>query len=181
MSPSIAVLAGGCFWCLEEPFRRLNGVINVVSGYMGGQVENPSYRQICSGTTGHAEVVKITFDPAHIDFRTLLEVFFELHDPTTLNQQGHDIGSQYRSAIFYADESQRQQAHACIAQLQNEGRFRNTIVTQLAPIQTFYRAEDHHQSYYQKNPHQPYCQLMIQPKLVKLAEKHRDLLKQDQS
>lgn len=176
MAIETATLGGGCFWCLEAAFQRLKGVVSVVSGYAGGTVPDPGYRQVCTGTTGHAEVVQVGFDNALIDFATLLRVFFSIHDPTTLNRQGADVGTQYRSVIFYHDDSQAAIAHALIAELGAEGLWDGPIVTQVLPLPTFYPAEPYHQDYYRQNPHQGYCQVVISPKLAKLRERHADLL-----
>ena len=148
----VATLAGGCFWCLEAVYDQLEGVTDVVSGYSGGRRPNPSYEQVCSGATGHAEVVQVTFDPSRISFRELLEVFFTIHDPTTLNRQGGDVGTQYRSAIFYHDEEQRRLAVASLEALAGSGRFDLPIATEIVPASTFYPAEEYHQNYYRKNP-----------------------------
>lgn len=164
-----ATLAGGCFWCLETVFRRLKGVESVVSGYMGGATENPAYRDICTGSTGHAEVVQITFDPAVISYADLLEVFFAIHDPTTLNQQGSDRGTQYRSAIFYHSPEQLAAAEAAI--LAEQTGWRDPIVTELVAAEIFYPAEDYHQDYFANNTYQPYCQFVVAPKLRKAIEK----------
>lgn len=166
----VAVLAGGCFWCIEAVFLELEGVHSVESGYMGGTIENPSYRDICTGQTGHAEVIRVLFDPAVLPFRDLLEVFFAIHDPTTLNRQGNDAGTQYRSAIFYTSKEQKNVAHELISALTAEGRFTSPIVTEVTPASAFYRAEDYHQDYYQSNPYQPYCQFVVEPKLRKFRE-----------
>lgn len=163
-----ATFAGGCFWCLEAPFRRLNGVLDVVSGYTGGHVVSPDYKQVCNGTTGHAEVIRIDYDPSRIGFRDLLKVFFVLHDPTTLNRQGNDIGTQYRSAIFFHDDGQRDAALEVIEALTKAGEWGAPVVTELSPVQEFYPAEPYHQAYFDKNPYQPYCQAVIGPKLEKL-------------
>ena len=176
MATETATLGGGCFWCLEAAFLDLKGVRSVVSGYAGGTVPNPTYRQVCAGTTGHAEVVQVTFDPAQIDYLTLLEVFFTVHDPTTLNRQGADVGTQYRSVIFWHDEAQRAAAEEFIARLTRERVWSAPIVTELAPLPDFYPAEDYHQDYYRQNPYQGYCQVVISPKLAKLRERHRGLL-----
>lgn len=166
----IATLGGGCFWCLEAAFLQLEGVEQVVSGYSGGHVENPTYEQVCTGTTGHAEVVQITFDPGIITYPQLLEVFFAIHDPTTLNRQGADVGPQYRSVIFYHTPEQKEAAEAMIQKLEASGRWKDPIVTELQPAQTFYPAEEYHQRYFEKNPHQPYCQLVVAPKAAKVRE-----------
>jgi peptide-methionine (S)-S-oxide reductase len=173
----IATLAGGCFWCLEAVFEDLKGVERVVSGYSGGTVRNPSYEQVCTGTTGHAESVQITFDPAVISYRDLLRIFFAFHDPTTPNRQGADVGTQYRSAIFWHDPGQRTAAEEVIAELTRERLFNGPIVTQVVPYAGFYSAEKYHQGYYRANSNQPYCQLVISPKLVKLKKLYSQRLK----
>jgi peptide-methionine (S)-S-oxide reductase len=177
MGDQTAVFGGGCFWCTEAVFDELRGVKSVVSGYTGGAPKNPTYEQICSGATGHAEAIKIDFDPAEISFRDLLTVFFATHDPTTLNRQGNDAGTQYRSAIFYADEQQKAEAAAFIKELDDAGTFKSPIVTSLEPLAEFYAAEDYHQKFYANNPYQPYCQYMIPPKLNKLHKQFSALLK----
>ncbi len=169
-----ATLAGGCFWCLEAVYQEMKGVERVVSGYTGGNVENPSYRQVCSGRTGHAEAVEISYDPDVVSYRELLEVFFTIHNPTTRNRQGADVGTQYRSAIFYHDDAQREAAEAVMAEL--AGAFDDPIVTEVEPTGAFYRAEQKHQNYYRDNPGLPYCQAVISPKLGKLRKKHRERL-----
>jgi peptide-methionine (S)-S-oxide reductase len=176
MASETATLGGGCFWCLEAAFLDVRGVTSVVSGYAGGSVPNPNYRQVCAGTTGHAEVVQITFDNALIDYRTILEVFFTIHDPTTLNAQGADVGTQYRSVIYYHADAQRETAAELIAKLTQEQAFARPIVTEVAPLPIVYPAEEYHQNYYRQNPHQGYCQAVISPKLTKLRQKHRELL-----
>jgi len=173
---SRATLAGGCFWCLDAAYRRLRGVKSVVSGYGGGQVANPSYEAVCSGRTGHAEVVQIDFDPSVITYRELLEVFFGIHDPTTLNRQGNDIGTQYRSAIFPHDDEQEKIARAFIAELEAEHTFGDPIVTTIEPLGPFYPAEKYHQDYYDRNQNQPYCAAVISPKLSKLRRKFAEKL-----
>ena len=173
----VATLAGGCFWCLEAVFEQLEGVERVVSGYTGGDVARPTYKQVCTGTTGHAEVVQVTFDPAVIGYRDLLEIFFAFHDPTTLNRQGHDEGTQYRSAIFTHSDEQRRVAEQVIADLTRDRVFDDPIVTQVASIGEFYPAEDYHQGYYRANPEQPYCRATIPPKLKKLRERYLARLK----
>jgi peptide-methionine (S)-S-oxide reductase len=165
-----ATLAGGCFWCLEAVFEQLRGVERVESGYIGGRVANPSYEDVCTGTTGHAEAVQVTFDPAVISYRELLEVFFAIHDPTTLNRQGADVGTQYRSAIFYHTPEQRQIAETLIAELNSEKVWDRPIVTEVVPAETFYRAEDYHQGYFRGHPSQGYCQVVIAPKVAKLRK-----------
>ncbi|AUB84465.1 peptide-methionine (S)-S-oxide reductase MsrA [Candidatus Thiodictyon syntrophicum] len=176
MASETATLGGGCFWCVEAAFLDLKGVTAVVSGYAGGPQPNPTYKQVCTGSTGHAEVVQVTFDNAAIDYRTILEVFFTVHDPTTLNAQGADVGTQYRSVIYWHTDAQRETALAVIAQLTRDGVWPNPIVTEVAPLPTFYPAEDYHQDYYRRNPYQGYCQAVISPKLGKLRQKHRELL-----
>jgi len=172
-----AVFGGGCFWCTEAVFDELRGVHSVVSGYAGGSTKNPTYEQVCMGTTGHAEVIKIDFDPTQVSFRDLMTVFFATHDPTTLNRQGNDVGTQYRSAILYADERQRAEAAAFIKELDEAKTFKNSIVTTLEPLTEFYPAEDYHQKFYANNPYQSYCQSMIPPKLSKLHKQFSELLK----
>ncbi|HZG69417.1 MAG TPA: peptide-methionine (S)-S-oxide reductase MsrA [Herpetosiphonaceae bacterium] len=174
----VATLAGGCFWCLEAVFADLQGVEQVVSGYAGGHVPNPTYRQVCSETTGHAEVVQVRFDPAVISFRELLEVFFTIHDPTTLNRQGADVGSQYRSAIFYHSPEQERTAREVIAELSAARLWDAPIVTEVTPLDTFYPAEDYHQNYYQQNSNQPYCRVVIAPKVAKVRKQYLAKLKQ---
>jgi peptide-methionine (S)-S-oxide reductase len=164
----IATLGGGCFWCLEPVFAGLRGVDKVVSGYAGGHVPNPTYQQVCGKRTGHAEVVQVTFDPAVISFRELLEVFFAIHDPTTPDRQGGDVGPQYRSIILYASPEQRAIAEGMIAELDEAGVWRDRIVTQVVPLETFYVAEPEHHRYFRRNPEKAYCQLVIRPKLEKL-------------
>ena len=176
-SKEVATLAGGCFWCLEAVFDELRGVEDVVSGYAGGATVNPTYRQVCSGTTGHAEVVQVTFDPQVVSFRELLEVFFTIHDPTTLNRQGADVGTQYRSAVFYHSPEQQATAEQVIAELNEAGIWGKPIVTEIAPLRTFYPAEDYHQEYFQNNPGQPYCQVVVAPKVAKFRKKFVERLK----
>jgi peptide-methionine (S)-S-oxide reductase len=171
-----ATLAGGCFWCLEAVFERLRGVTAVVSGYTGGKVPNPSYTAVCTGATGHAEAIQITFDPDAISYRELLELFFAFHDPTTLNRQGADVGTQYRSAIFVATPEQRDTAQAVIRELTDAQVFDAPIVTRLENLETFYPAEAYHQGYFRGHPMQPYCRAVIAPKVSKLREKYRDRL-----
>ncbi|GAB4307192.1 MAG: peptide-methionine (S)-S-oxide reductase MsrA [Phototrophicales bacterium] len=173
----VATLAGGCFWCLEAVYDQLKGVHDVVSGYAGGHVENPSYQAVCTGTTGHAEVVQITFDPAVISFADLLRVFFTIHDPTTLNRQGADIGTQYRSAIFYHSETQKNTAQSIIQEVQ--AMWDNPIVTEVTPFDHFYPAEDYHQEYFAKNPNQGYCQMVVEPKVAKFRKQYLHMLKDD--
>ncbi|MEZ4811042.1 MAG: peptide-methionine (S)-S-oxide reductase MsrA [Allomuricauda sp.] len=163
-----AIFAGGCFWCTEAVFQRLNGVKEVISGYTGGTIKNPGYREICSGRTGHAEAIKIVFDPSQVSFVELMEVFFATHDPTTLNRQGNDVGTQYRSEIFYTTPEQKDQAEEFIALLERERIFGSPIVTAISEEKPFYRAEEEHQNYYNDHRQQPYCQFIIDPKIKKL-------------
>lgn len=172
-----ATLGGGCFWCLEAVFDDLRGVQEVVSGYAGGQVKNPTYEQVCSGRTGHAEVVQIKFDPNELTFEDLLEVFFAIHDPTTLNRQGADVGTQYRSAIFTHSPQQQQVAHDVIAALNESGEWRKPIVTQVEPLDTFYPAENYHQEYFQNNSSQPYCRMVVAPKVAKFRKHYAERVK----
>ena len=172
----IATFAGGCFWCMEAVFLPLRGVEKVVSGYTGGTAKDPTYRQVCSGTTGHAEAVEITFDPAVVSFDELLEIFFALHDPTTKDRQGADVGTQYRSAIFYRSPEQKAAAEAMIARLDREKIFPAPIVTEVVPAGKFYPAEDYHQNYFAQNSGQPYCQAVISPKVAKLRKKYAEKL-----
>jgi peptide-methionine (S)-S-oxide reductase len=174
---AVAVFGGGCFWCTEAVFDELRGVKSVASGYAGGSTKNPTYEEVCGGRTGHAEVIKIEFDPGEIAFKDLLTVFFATHDPTTLNRQGNDVGTQYRSAIFYANEEQKREAEAFIKELNDSKAFGKSVVTTLEPLGEFYEAEDYHQKYYVNNPYQPYCQYMIPPKLNKLHKQFGALLK----
>ncbi|MFB6168762.1 MAG: peptide-methionine (S)-S-oxide reductase MsrA [Haloferacaceae archaeon] len=167
-------LGGGCFWCVEAPLKRIEGVESVVSGYAGGHVEDPSYEEVCSETTGHAEVVRVEFDSDVVRFEELLEVFFAIHDPTTEDRQGPDVGSQYRSAVFYESETQRETVERVITEL--EGDVYDGIVTEVAPLETFYRAEEYHQDYFAKNPNQPYCSVQIPPKLTKVEERFPELV-----
>ena len=171
------VVGGGCFWCTEAVFQRLKGVTKVVSGYMGGLFPNPSYREICTGNTGHAEVIEISYDPKEISLEELLLVFFKTHDPTTLNRQGNDVGTQYRSVIFYADEQQRTIAQQLIKQLEDAKVFGAPIVTELSPATEFYTAEEYHQDYFNRNSYQPYCSFVIQPKLNKFMKEFEELAK----
>jgi peptide-methionine (S)-S-oxide reductase len=178
MSSAQATVAGGCFWCVEAAFERVRGVESVVSGYCGGRTEDPTYEEVCSGTTGHAEAVQITYDTDEISYRDILEVFFTIHDPTTEDRQGPDVGSQYRSGVYYHDEEQRRIVEEYIEELEESGEYIG-IVTEVAPLETFYRAEEKHQDYFEKNPNQPYCQMQIPPKLEKMEAKHADKLRQD--
>lgn len=173
----IATLAGGCFWCLEAVFIDLHGVEKVESGYAGGQVPNPSYRQVCDGDTGHAEVVQMTFNPQTVSFRELLEVFFTIHDPTTLNRQGADVGTQYRSAIFYHTPEQKRVAEEVIAELNAAKIWEAPIVTEVSPLTSYFPAEDYHQEYYQNNSNQPYCRAVIAPKVAKFRKQYLAKLK----
>jgi peptide-methionine (S)-S-oxide reductase len=172
-----ATLGGGCFWCLEAVFENLEGVGRVESGYSGGELPNPSYEQVCSGATGHAEVVQVHFDPDVITFREILEVFFAIHDPTTLNRQGADVGSQYRSVIFYESPEQREIAESVIEALESERIWASPIVTELAPLPEFYPAGQYHQEYYRRNSGQPYCRVVIEPKVAKLRSQFAHRLK----
>ncbi len=172
-----ATLAGGCFWCLEAVFEQLRGVTKVVSGYTGGNVPNPSYQAVCTGATGHAEVTQVTFDPAAISFRDLLDIFFTVHDPTTLNRQGADEGTQYRSAIFYHSPEQRAEAERAIRELEAAHVWDDPIVTEIVPLTRFYPAEGYHQEYYRRNMNQPYCRAVIAPKVAKLRSKYLERLK----
>lgn len=177
MARETATLGGGCFWCLEAVFQQLRGVEKVESGYAGGQTPNPSYKQVCTGATGHAEVVQVTFDPAAISFREVLEVFFGTHDPTTKDRQGMDVGTQYRSAIFYHSPEQKRVAEQLIAELNAAGIWGAPIVTQVVPAAEFYKAEDYHQDYFVDNPGQPYCQAVVGPKVAKFRKRFADKLK----
>ena len=174
-----ATFGAGCFWCVEAVFQNLKGVESVISGYTGGHVKNPSYKEVTTGSTGHAEVTQITYDPQKITFTELLEVFWQTHDPTTLNRQGADVGAQYRSAIFYHNEVQKRLAENYIKKLNESGAFENPIVTEITALEEFYVAEDYHQNYYNLNSHQPYCSFVIVPKLEKLKKVFKDKLKPD--
>lgn len=175
-SVEIATLGGGCFWCIEAVYLEMKGVLKVESGYAGGHVPNPTYREVCTGTTGHAEVVQITYDPSVTSYADILEVFFTVHDPTTLNRQGNDVGTQYRSVIFYHNNEQKRIAEA--AKKAAASLWPKPIVTEIAPLDRFYKAEDYHQNYYQNNPSQPYCIYVVGPKVEKFRQKFRDRLKQ---
>lgn len=166
----LATLGGGCFWCLEAVFEELKGVHRVQSGYSGGSVPDPDYHQVCGGDTGHAEVVQVTYDPAVVTYRAILEAFFAIHDPTTRNRQGADVGTQYRSAIFYHDEAQKNAAQGLIAEINAAGIWDRPIVTEIVPLQKFYPAEDYHQGYFRRNRQQPYCVAVISPKLAKFRK-----------
>jgi peptide-methionine (S)-S-oxide reductase len=177
MATEIATLGGGCFWCTEAVFQQLKGVQAVESGYTGGQIPNPTYEQICEGTTGHAEVVRLTFDPSVVSFREILEVFFTIHDPTTLNRQGNDIGTQYRSVIYYHSPQQQETAKQVISEMANV--WDAPIVTELSPAETFYKAESYHQNYFRQNPMQGYCAFIVAPKVAKFRKTFSDKLAQD--
>ena len=172
-----ATFGGGCFWCTEAMFAELKGVASAVSGYSGGTVKNPSYKEVCAGTTGHAEVIQVVYDPTIISFAQLMQVFFLTHDPTTLNRQGNDIGTQYRSVIFYRNEEEKRIAQETIAEVATSGVYSDRIVTTLEPFEVFYKAEDYHQDYFSQNSNQPYCSLVINPKLMKFRKTFESLLK----
>ena len=174
----ITTLAGGCFWCLEAVYDGMEGVLSVESGYMGGRQPNPTYHDVCTGRTGHAEVVQVTFDPDVASFRDILEVFFAIHDPTTLNRQGNDAGTQYRSAIFYHSDDQRATAEQVIRELTAAKAFHDPIVTEVAPVSAFYVAEDYHQEYFANNPQQPYCSYVVAPKVQKFRHQFAKKVKQ---
>lgn len=173
----IAVLGGGCFWCTEAVFKHLKGVLSVMPGYAGGDLENPTYRQVCTGKTGHAEVARIEFDPSQISYSDLLEVFFYTHDPTSLDRQGNDVGPQYHSIILHNNEQQKQVAEQILKELDASGAYQKAIVTELKALSAFYTAEDYHRDYYNNNQFQPYCMVVITPKLKKFKEKYQSLLK----
>ncbi len=177
----IATLGSGCFWCTEAVFRELKGVKAAVSGYSGGEVPNPTYKAVSAGTTGHAEVIQVTYDPKEISFTDILKAFWETHDPTTLNRQGADVGTQYRSAVFYHNEQQKEEASAYKKQLDESGKFKSPIVTEITAFKEFYPAEDYHQDYFNLNPNQQYCQYVIRPKLAKFRSKFADKLKSKES
>lgn len=177
MTTEVATLGGGCFWCLEAVYEQLKGVERVVSGYTGGHIADPTYKQVCTGTTGHAEVVQITFDSEVVTYEDLLNVFFTIHDPTTLNRQGADVGTQYRSAIFYHDEEQRRIAQAKIQEMAESRMWSDPIVTEVQPLDMFYQAEEYHQGYFQRNPNQGYCQFVIAPKVAKFRKQYMEQLK----
>ena len=174
----IATLAAGCFWCVEAIFQQLEGVLDVKSGYAGGEIKNPTYKQVCEGNTGHAEVIQIIYDANKITFKQLLEVFFKTHDPTTLNRQGADEGTQYRSSIFYHSTEQKEIADKIIKELDTSGAYSNKIVTLLEPITDFYVAEDYHQNYFNQNGHNPYCNMVVKPKVEKFMKIFKDKIKQ---
>jgi peptide-methionine (S)-S-oxide reductase len=175
----VATLAGGCFWCLEAVLDDLKGVVSVESGYSGGKLQDPTYAQVCDGDTGHAEVVQVTFDPQVLSYNDLLTVFFSIHDPTTLNRQGADAGTQYRSAIFYHDEAQKETAEQVIRKIEDAGIWDHPIVTELTPFEKFYMAEDYHQEYFAHNSFQPYCRAVIAPKVSKFRKQYVDRLKKE--
>jgi len=177
----VATLAGGCFWCLEAVYEQLQGVAQVESGYAGGTLPNPTYKQVTTGTTGHAEVVQLTFDPTEISFKEILEVFFTIHDPTTLNRQGADVGPQYRSAIFYHSEPQKAIAEQVIGEMTAAQVWEDPIVTEVTPMTEFYKAEDYHQEYYRNNTYQPYCQVVIAPKVAKFRQRYLAKLKKERT
>jgi len=172
-----ATLAGGCFWCIESAFNSVEGVVSAFSGYAGGQVPNPTYEQVCTGTTGHAEVVRVNFDADKISYRDILEIFFALHNPTQINRQGNDIGTQYRSEIFYHDEEQKREAEQIIDQIQLEEIWSNPVVTEITALNNYYQAEDYHQDYFSQNPQNQYCNMVVAPKLAKFKKKFASLLK----
>jgi len=176
-NPEKATLGSGCFWCTEAVFERVNGVVDVVSGYAGGTTENPSYQDVCSGTTGHAEVVQVTYDADVISYDEILEIYWKTHDPTTLNRQGNDVGTQYRSVIFYHNDEQKHKAEYYKSKLEKSGAWKDPVVTEIKPLTKFYPAEDYHQNYYEKNPYQGYCAFVIQPKIEKFEKVFKDKLK----
>lgn len=172
-----ATLGGGCFWCIESAFLQVKGVEKVQPGYTGGDTENPTYKLVCTGTTGHAEVAQLTYDPEVISYRQILEIFFTLHDPTQLNRQGNDVGTQYRSSIFYHNDEQKHEAEQVIKELEDDDAFADPIVTEVSPLETFWPAEDYHENYFNRNPENPYCQAVISPKLAKFRKTFSNLLK----
>ncbi|WP_232701754.1 peptide-methionine (S)-S-oxide reductase MsrA [Halobacterium wangiae] len=174
MTTNTATFGGGCFWCVEAAFEELTGVTDVTSGYAGGDVADPSYREVCNGTTGHAEVVQVTYDSDVLDYEDLLEVFFTVHDPTTLNQEGPDVGSQYRSIVLYHDDDQRERVAAFVDELESRGAFDDDVVTEIEPLEEFYRAEENHQNYFEKHPNQAYCTVNVAPKVSKVREQFAD-------
>ena len=178
MAEQIATLGGGCFWCLEAVYQEMEGIQKVVSGYMGGHVSNPTYQQVCTGTTGHVEVTQVTFDADTVSYKEILEVFFAIHDPTSWDRQGNDSGPQYRSAIFYHDDAQRAVAEAVMRELAAESVYSKPIVTEVRPATTFYPAEDYHQQYFTNHPNQPYCTFVVSPKVKKFRQKFADRLRQ---
>lgn len=172
-----ATIAGGCFWCIESAFNSLEGIVRAVSGYAGGDTDNPTYKEVCSGNSGHAEVVRVEFDTSLINFREVLEIFFALHDPTQLNRQGNDVGTQYRSAVFYHDESQKQLAEAIIKEMQDDAVWPDPIVTEVTPLNNYFDAEDYHQDYFSNNPQNQYCNMVVAPKLAKFKKTFAQKLK----
>ncbi|RUO75801.1 peptide-methionine (S)-S-oxide reductase MsrA [Idiomarina seosinensis] len=172
-----ATLGGGCFWCIESAFLQVKGIEKVQSGYTGGDTENPTYKLVCTGTTGHAEVAQLTYNPEVISYRQILEIFFTLHDPTQLNRQGNDVGTQYRSSIFYHDDEQKHEAEQVIKELEEDDAFADPIVTEVSTLETFWAAEDYHENYFNRNPENPYCQAVISPKLAKFRKTFSSLLK----
>lgn len=172
-----ATLGGGCFWCTEAVYKELKGVVDVVPGYSGGNIKNPAYREVCTGRTGHAEVVQITYDPDIVSFREILEVFFMTHDPTTLNRQGNDVGTQYRSAIFYHDEEQKETAREVVKSFEKEKIYDQPVVTEITPFEAFYEADEAHKDYFERNEEQPYCQFIVAPKVAKFKEIFKNKLK----
>jgi len=178
MAEQIATLGGGCFWCLEAVYQEMEGIQKVVSGYMGGHVPNPTYEQVCTGTTGHVEVTQVTFDADTVSYKEILEVFFAIHDPTSWDRQGNDSGPQYRSAIFYHDDAQRAVAEAVMRELAAESVYSKPIVTEVRPATTFYPAEDYHRQYFTNHPNQPYCTFVVSPKVKKFRQKFADRLRQ---
>ena len=172
-----ATLGGGCFWCTEAVYRELKGVVDVVPGFSGGNIKNPACREVCTGRTGHAEVVQITYDPEVISFKEILEVFFMTHDPTTLNRQGNDVGTQYRSAVFYHDREQKETAEEVVSNFEKEKVFENPVVTEITPFEVFYKAEDYHKNYFERNKDQPYCQFVVAPKVKKFKKIFKEKLK----
>lgn len=179
MKTEIATLGGGCFWCLEAVYDELNGVTDVVSGYSGGHIANPTYEQVCGKKTGHAEVAQVTFDPDVISFKQVLQIFFTVHDPTTLDRQGNDVGPQYRSAVFYHSPEQKETAKEVIQEIEAAQIWDNPIVTEVTPFDKFYPAEDYHQNYFKKNPFQPYCAFVVAPKVAKFRKQYYDQLKRN--
>ncbi|MFO0999254.1 MAG: peptide-methionine (S)-S-oxide reductase MsrA [Planctomycetaceae bacterium] len=175
----LATFGGGCFWCTEAVFLKVRGVHKVVSGYTGGSKPNPTYKEICTGLTGHAEVIQIEFDPSKVTFEQLLDVFFHTHDPTTKNRQGADVGTQYRSSVFYHDEAQKETTKKVIAELDKSGDFDDPIVTTIEEMKKFYPAEDYHQDYFAQNPDNPYCQAVVGPKVAKFQKRYKEMMKKD--
>lgn len=175
----LATLGGGCFWCLEAVYDEVNGVETVESGYSGGTISNPTYQSVCEGVTGHAEVVQVTYDPNMISYREILEIFFTIHDPTTLNRQGDDVGSQYRSVIFYHNKDQKDVAEKVVEEMSSANLWKDSVVTEIAQLQTFYKAEKYHQKYFKANSRQPYCQAVIVPKITKLRNQWQEKLKKN--